>query len=89
MTAFGELFREGFPEDIRDNISISVEFVLEICFVEWQCGHIYVKNMFGFLTNGLVSGVLMLLGDGSERYWLMVLMLKTTAFLCEMKYITG
>ena len=65
-------------EDIGDNVSTSVEFVVVICFVEWQCGHIYVKKMFGFLTDGLVSGVLMLLGNESERptwYWLMVLIL--------------
>ena len=40
-------------------------------------------NMFGFLTDVLVSGVLMLHDDGSERlirYCLMALMLKTTVF---------
>ena len=83
MADFGELFYKKFLEDIGDNVSTSVEFVLEICFVEWQCGHIYLKKMVGFLTDGLVSGVLMLLGDVSERpiwYWLLVLMLRTTVF---------
>ena len=47
-------------------VSTSVEFVLEIYFVEGLCENIYVKTMFGFLTNRLVSGVLMLHGDGSE-----------------------
>ena len=59
MAAFGELLYKQFPEDIGDNISTSVEFVLEICFVEWLCEIIYVKKMFGFLTDGLVSGVLL------------------------------
>ena len=35
MADFGELFYKKFPEDIGDNVSTSVEFVLEICFVEW------------------------------------------------------
>ena len=84
MADFGELFYKKFPKDIGDNVSTCVEFVLEICFVEWQCGHIYA-TMFGFLTDGLVFGVLMLLGYGNERsiwYWLMVLKLRTTYVLC-------
>ena len=66
MADFGELFYKRFQEDIEDNVRTNIQFVLEICFVEWQCENIYVKKVFGFLTDVLVSGVFMLLGNRSE-----------------------
>ena len=63
---------------------------LDVCYVAWQWGHIYVKKIFGFKTDGMVAGVLMLLGEGSERpvwYCVMVGVLKNTVAWCEKKYV--
>ena len=39
MADFGELFYKTFPEDTGDNVRTSVEFVLDLCCVKWQCGY--------------------------------------------------